>query len=431
MALRTLVLSLCLAAPAVATDYYVDPIMGNDLLGTGAPASPLATITKALTVAVADGDTVYLTPGTYAPSGGEAFPLKPKPGVTLQGSGVHQCVISGEGSGTLIETKDRTLISDVHLERAEVAIYSHMKPFDAHYLRRCRLENNDVGVRMDADLHSDGSVVLVGCSLLNNDKAFRHESFSDDFQSVSLLIYGTTVMNNIDAFVFNGFGERYIGVYDSIVWGNGDDSLSDYPFTLGVTSNLMTDPTHVGINGNLNLNPGLPSLIDLDAHVAATGSARDHSTIAPVWPPSGQWTGSFNWVWEATYEEIADLDGDLRPVGGPRDAGSDEFVSPTLHLNGPAELGATLELRLQADPGTLLFGVAGFGIYASPLGGILWLQPPYLNLGSTVAGTAGMAVIPVPVPVAPSLAGIDVDLQALAVGAVITGSLPATARLLP
>jgi parallel beta-helix repeat protein len=67
------------------TILHVSPTKGNDAKGNGSQQAPLRTITHAL--AIAQPNTVILlAPGTYTTQTGEAFPLKLKAGVTLQGN---------------------------------------------------------------------------------------------------------------------------------------------------------------------------------------------------------------------------------------------------------------------------------------------------------------------------------------------------------
>ena len=408
----------------------MDVFGGSDVTGVGTPGAPFATITKALTV-TNTGDTLHLAPGTYSPSSGESFPLVLPARVSLLGSGVHQCVLSGEGSGTLVRLKDEVRISDIHFERAQIAVSSDLGHYDVNYVRRCRFEDNVVAVRFEDWLHSDSRFVMVNCSLIGNQVAIRHHSVGWDFNSTTLLLFGTTITSNGIAIEPTGSGERYLGLYDSIVWGNADDSIGFYLGDVGVTGNLLSDPAFVGVDGNLNLPPGIPSLGDADPHLLATAGARDHSTIAPAWPPIGYWTGTDPWPWEATYGEVRDLDGDARLIGLAGDAGCDEFLAPTLHTNTGARLGTPLEVRLQGEPGDLVVSFAGFGLFPSLVAGFLWVQPPYVAIGTSSLPASGASSLLVPIPAGPTLAGLDVYLQSVRVGATLEGSGPEWARLLP
>lgn len=82
------------------TRLYVNPLSGNDDRTSGNALSPLQTITYALEIAQPN-TVILLAPGTYNADSGESFPLRLKPGVTIQGNPDTQgdgIVISGGGS---------------------------------------------------------------------------------------------------------------------------------------------------------------------------------------------------------------------------------------------------------------------------------------------------------------------------------------------
>ncbi|PSN11161.1 hypothetical protein C7271_25000, partial [filamentous cyanobacterium CCP5] len=64
---------------------FVDPQAGSDGVGDGSQRRPFGTITHALSLAEAN-TVVVLAPGEYSQQSGESFPLRLKPGVTVQGS---------------------------------------------------------------------------------------------------------------------------------------------------------------------------------------------------------------------------------------------------------------------------------------------------------------------------------------------------------
>lgn len=72
-------------APSQLSRLYVNPNSGDDQSGNGTEATPFKTITQALRVAQPN-TVITLTPGTYSRETGEVFPLKLKPGITLQGN---------------------------------------------------------------------------------------------------------------------------------------------------------------------------------------------------------------------------------------------------------------------------------------------------------------------------------------------------------
>jgi hypothetical protein len=80
---------------------YVNPMTGADT-NSGAKDKPFKTITKALAQAVA-GQTVRLASEVYGVSTGEAFPLRPKSGVSIEGETFPGVVIAGSGSCLRLE----------------------------------------------------------------------------------------------------------------------------------------------------------------------------------------------------------------------------------------------------------------------------------------------------------------------------------------
>ena len=62
----------------------IHPTQGNDQTADGSQARPFRTLTRALQIAQS-GSVLLLSPGTYSAESGETFPLRLKPGVTLQG----------------------------------------------------------------------------------------------------------------------------------------------------------------------------------------------------------------------------------------------------------------------------------------------------------------------------------------------------------
>lgn len=78
------------------TVLHVDAAGGNDLEGSGSVDSPYQTITQALQMATPGRSTVILlAPGHYSQASGEQFPLRLRPGITIQGN-------AGETRNTMI-----------------------------------------------------------------------------------------------------------------------------------------------------------------------------------------------------------------------------------------------------------------------------------------------------------------------------------------
>ena len=85
--------------PADYQTLYVNPTSGSDSAG-GVADQPLQTVTRALEIATPN-TVIVLAPGRYTQLSGEVFPLRLKPGVTIQGApGMRDrdAVIEGGGS---------------------------------------------------------------------------------------------------------------------------------------------------------------------------------------------------------------------------------------------------------------------------------------------------------------------------------------------
>ncbi|MEM9482169.1 MAG: DUF1565 domain-containing protein [Cyanobacteria bacterium P01_F01_bin.116] len=74
---------------------HVDAAMGDDQRGSGSADQPYKTITQALAMAPNASTVILLAPGHYSQASGEQFPLRLRPGVTIQGN-------AGEARNTMI-----------------------------------------------------------------------------------------------------------------------------------------------------------------------------------------------------------------------------------------------------------------------------------------------------------------------------------------
>ena len=65
-----------------------------------------------------------------------------------------------------------------------------------------------------------------------------------------------TITGNVDALEPTGSGfERYLQIHDSVVFGNGDDSLAGWTTVFAVTGSVVADPAWIGIDGNTSIDP--------------------------------------------------------------------------------------------------------------------------------------------------------------------------------
>jgi hypothetical protein len=78
---------------------YVNAATGNNTTGNGSAASPFKTITKALSVSSAAGDSIKVAPGTYNTAIGEIFPIEMPTDRKLIGTaGANTTIIDASGS---------------------------------------------------------------------------------------------------------------------------------------------------------------------------------------------------------------------------------------------------------------------------------------------------------------------------------------------
>ncbi|MFZ4620353.1 MAG: T9SS type A sorting domain-containing protein [Bacteroidota bacterium] len=95
----TLFMFIIFTAASSQSVYHVNAAVGNNSTGTGSAASPYKTITKALSVSAAEGDSIKVAPGTYNSALGETFPIEMLSGRKLIGSsGPGVTIIDAAGS---------------------------------------------------------------------------------------------------------------------------------------------------------------------------------------------------------------------------------------------------------------------------------------------------------------------------------------------
>ncbi len=438
LAIPFLTASLFLASAASGQHAWVDGISGDDLTGTGAKSAPFATIGKGVQVlGTAPGPTtLHVEPGSYGPSTGESFPISIPPRMTILGAGAASTQVSGEGNGVVLFRLDReSVVSDLTLTRADVAIESSGPGFasNVRVVRRCVVRDSGVGLRCSDGPHADLGTIVLNSLFFANGVAILAESTGFDFQSTSVLVYGSTITNNVNGLVAIGVLERYLGLFDSIVYGNGNDSISNWSAIFpGITGNVLGDPTYVGTNGNVGVDPLLVEPANGDGHLRVTSPVVDLPSPPVAWPPAPMWLGPTTWVWEPTYEEIAELDGDDR-IGVTTDPGADELVVPTLYSHGRTRIGQTFRLRVTSNPNEPIPLFAAAGLLTVPLGGFFWLAAPVVPLATTTTDVDGLADLPLTIPNVPAWVGLDAHLQGFRAlgGGAYEGSRPLRVRLQP
>jgi hypothetical protein len=409
------------ASSSAANDVWVDALHGDDVAGTGSASAPFQTLTQGVAslAGIAGAHTVRVAPGVYDGALGEQFPIVLMPQMTVLGSGAHQTALSGGGEGTLVRMGRSSTLSDLLLRRAEVAVESPGIAFATsagmHYLRRCVVRESEIGVLARSDLHSDHGIALVNSTVVQNALGIAVENDDCDFQSVTVQLYGSVVSANAVAFdPLHGFTgcERYLGAFRSNLSGNGDDSLAGWVAWLpGLAGNVLGDPAWIGVDGNIGADAQLVAVAAGDVHVPIGSPAVDLPAPPALWPPQAAYNPPEAWIWESSFEQVVDADGDPRGLGAAIDAGADEVRIPALWATGKAKLGAQVKLRSGVLPGETLAVWLGFDV--SPLSFLI--APPWLPLGSLTADAAGIGALLVGVPSDPGLTGLDVYCQAVGV----------------
>ena len=114
---------LALATAASASDYYVDPVNGDDANSGASPAEAWRHVSYAAGVAAA-GDLVHLAPGVYSAAGGEVWPL-PITNVEYVGEGGSEATILDGGwfnSGGIVSSHYELVLSGVTLQAGQIGI---------------------------------------------------------------------------------------------------------------------------------------------------------------------------------------------------------------------------------------------------------------------------------------------------------------------
>ena len=178
------------AAPmmgATSVALLVNPTSGDDTVADGSDRAPFKTITRALQVAPV-GTVILLTSGTYSQETGETFPLRLKPGVTIQGNTEtrgQNIVIQGSGF-FLSPTFARQKVTIVGADRAIVAGVTVKNPDPQGY--GVWIESTSPAV-IDSTLTESGH---DGISVTGNGSPLIRNNFFYQNGANGITIYGTS-----------------------------------------------------------------------------------------------------------------------------------------------------------------------------------------------------------------------------------------------
>jgi hypothetical protein len=165
---------------------YVDGENGTDTSSGGTWTNPLRTLTYALD-AVADGDTVYVLPGSYDPDHGETGSFFIPGGVALIGASRESCSIWGSGSDvSVVRLGDGATLENVTVGNWNAdGMAVHSTGGGRIRLVTLRHPFEYCGIRADGGRSRDGNdVIIEGCELVNVDGE-EHEGTALE------LFYGT------------------------------------------------------------------------------------------------------------------------------------------------------------------------------------------------------------------------------------------------
>ncbi|MCE9593872.1 MAG: DUF1565 domain-containing protein [Planctomycetes bacterium] len=296
---KFLVACALFAAPAAASDWYVDAVHGNDVNGGASPGDAWRTITHALALApdapIGGTQTIHIAPGTYDTALGEAFPIVPRDAFELVGAGPYDTALVGDGTGTIVQawtghfihqyTGPLTLLSGLRLESANYGI-DLQSSAGTQYLtvRNCRVLAANI-----AGVHTSGAC-SPGCG--TTDVTLDHVEivgcgdgiqFGADTQSptaklaiIDSRIVGSTLHGIVES---DGGGGTELTLLRTRIHASGGDALwmtQTFSVGLNTTHATLTDCLIAG-----NVGDGIKA--EIPTQLLANSSVRvdvTRSTIA-------------------------------------------------------------------------------------------------------------------------------------------------------
>ncbi|MBI4881676.1 MAG: DUF1565 domain-containing protein [Planctomycetes bacterium] len=415
----TLFLACLLSCSALATDFYVDAIFGDDYTGLGTAAAPWKTITTGLAF-TQSGDTLHVNPGIYDLLNGEIFPMNVPDGVALIGAGAHMSVVDGTGVSWPGQTGMVELAGSGEVSRflfrngptanwwdaAVVGWYEGDVFIRDNIFAGPNLNRALILYDLYATPASTGTATVTSNIAYNVGPADGFLVF--DYPTVTVA-HNTAAGSVRAGFAISQINVTVTGLFaNNIAYQNGWVGLEGTAPQLRLVKNDFFQNVGGGlsgtfgtISGTLNVDPLFVSVPDHDFHLGTT------STLINV---------------ALNLSVFTDVDGEPRGFGGKSDVGADEVIQPGTYLRAPVQQGQISAIVTVGQPGATYFQVIGIVPAAIPTGyGILYMDPNYmLILAVGTLPPSGAAASLIGVSSAPAFVGLPIITQSL-VGYTLSG----------
>lgn len=180
--LLTLFLSL---QTATATNYYVDPVNGDDINSGLDPSNAFLTINKGVTTVTSPTDVVNLAEGTYSTAGDRDITVTQS--MTIQGAGKDKTIINAQHLDQVFRFEHVTVtLADLTIINGKApdatspntqgmcggAIYNHEGTLT---INNCRISDNEAGSSLISGpggyggaIHNTGTLIINNCELTTN-----------------------------------------------------------------------------------------------------------------------------------------------------------------------------------------------------------------------------------------------------------------------
>ena len=197
---------------ATATDYYVDPVNGDDTNSGLDPTNAFLTINKGVTSVTTPTDVVNLAEGTYSTAGDRGITVTQS--MTIQGAGKDKTIIDAQKidqvfrfEDVTVTLADLTIINgkgfDVYTPHTQGmcggAIYNHEGTLT---INNCRISDSEAGSSflsgpgaLGGAIHSTGTLIINNCVLTGN-KAGNAMGGHEGGHGGAISSYGSLTIKN-------------------------------------------------------------------------------------------------------------------------------------------------------------------------------------------------------------------------------------------